>query len=216
MNRRAGFTLVELMLAITLVALMMVVVYGVVVSTIHAQERIEEVTLGTEVGPVILNQVRQDLEAAFVPDAEKDWFVGLQKQASDGDRDRLDFATAVLSYGTEDGAAEARFHPVNETGYQVVDNPKRPGEGILMRRLDPFIDDEPLKGGRLTALYDRVKSFDVKYWDGEQWQEQWASAPAEGQLPRAVKIDLKVLVPDRGTKEGTVLRRYSLTVRMPG
>ena len=62
---RKGFTLVELMLAVLILAIMMSIVYGVVVSTVNAAHRVEEITASSEIGPAILTQVRSDLEAAF-------------------------------------------------------------------------------------------------------------------------------------------------------
>jgi type II secretion system protein J len=212
---RAAFTLIEILLAVSLVAIIMAIAYGVVVSTVKAQERIEETTLGTEIGPVLLNQFRQDVEAAFAPDQETDWFLGQDRKGGVGDRDRLDFVSDVPSLGAEDAYAEPRFNNVNEVGYLVDDNRQRPGELVLYRREDLWIDEEPLKGGKLTAVYDRVLTFDIQYWDGEKWVESWSSKASEGSLPPAVKVVVKLLVPDKSAQNGVVARTYSITVVRP-
>jgi prepilin-type N-terminal cleavage/methylation domain-containing protein len=211
-NRAArGFTLVELMLAIMVLAIMMTLVYGVVVSTVQAAHRIEEITLGTEIGPSILTRVREDLEAAFLPGKEPEHFVGYnRKGAGGGDGDRVDFVSAVMAYGAEREGEEALFHGVNEVGYQVKDNPKSGNASILYRREDYFLDAEPLKGGRLTELYDRVRHFNLEYWDGEAWQPEWSSQKQKNTLPKAVKIDLKILVDEREMKD--VEKTYSTIV----
>ncbi|MBI2932515.1 MAG: prepilin-type N-terminal cleavage/methylation domain-containing protein [Planctomycetes bacterium] len=214
-GHRGGFTLIELMLSMFLVAIMMSIVYGVVVSTIEAQERVEDLMAGSEIGPTLMNFIRQDLEAAFVPDKDKDYFVGIDRKSSTGDHDRVDFLAAVTSYGAEDALAEARFHTINEVGYQVSDSSERPGLGILYRREDYWMDAEPVKGGRLTDLYDRVTMFDVQYWDGGEWIVDWSSQKKEGKLPEAIRVTLKLQVPDRQAESGFSERTYALTITLP-
>jgi len=214
-RRRAGFTLIEIFLAISLVAIIMAIAYGMVVSTVQAQERIEETTLGTEIGPVILNQFRQDVESAFVPDKDKDWFLGQDRKGSIGDRDRLDLFASIPAFGADDAYAEPRFHNVNEIGYIIDDNRQRPGELVLYRREDYFIDDEPMKGGKMTAVYDRVQAFDVQYWDGEKWVESWSSKASEGKLPVGVRLIMRLLIPNKAAEGGVVARTYSITVVLP-
>ncbi len=213
MSRR-GFTLVELMLAILLLAVMMSIVYGVVVSTVQAAHRIEEITVGTETGPSILARLREDLEAAILPGKDGDFFAGFDRRGTaSGDRDRVDLVSAVMAYGPERDGEEAVFHGVNEVGYQVIDSQVDPSVGVLYRREDYFLDAEPLKGGRLTELYDRVRHFDLKYWDGENWKDDWSMKREKGKLPQAVKIELRIVVDDRDDKD--VERFYTTIVSYP-
>jgi len=192
---RRGFTLVELMLAILILAIMMSIIYGVVVSTVSAARRVEEITASSEIGPAILTRVRSDIEAAFVP-KEGEYFVGSKKPGGGGDRDRIDLVSGELAYGSENDVEAARFHSINEVGYQVLENRKNPDVGVLYRREDYFIDADPLKGGKLTEVYDRVKSFSLRYYDGEQWRPDWNNKTQKG-LPKAVEIEVKILVTER-------------------
>jgi general secretion pathway protein J len=192
---RRGFTLVELMLAVLILAIMMSIIYGVVVSTVNAARRVEEITASSEIGPAILTRVRSDIEAAFIP-KEGEYFVGTKKPGGGGDRDRIDFISGELAYGSENNIEEARFHSINEVGYQVLENRKDPNVGVLYRREDYFVDADPLKGGRLTEVYDRVKSFSLRYYDGEKWLPDWNNKTLKG-LPKAVEIEVKILVTER-------------------
>ncbi|HZF00252.1 MAG TPA: type II secretion system protein GspJ [Planctomycetota bacterium] len=190
-----GFTLVELMLAILILAIMMSIVYAVVVSTVTAAHRVEEITASSEVGPAILTRIRADLESAFLP-KEGEFFLGSKRPGGGADRDRIDFITGALSYGSENDVEEPRFHSINEVGYQVLESRKDPSVAILYRREDFFIDAEPLKGGRLTEMYDRVRGFSLRYYDGNEWRPDWSSKTQKG-LPKAVEIELKILVTER-------------------
>jgi len=212
-SSRRGFTLVELMLALLILAILMTVVCGLVVSTRQAQDRIEEVTGGSEVGSAILAQIRQDLEGAFLPKADEEFFVATDGRGGGGDRDRIDFVTTTVSYGSDVEGDFPRLHAVNEVGYRLAENPREPGMAILYRREDLFVDREPLKGGRLVELYDRVAGFDLRFWDGEKWVKDWNNRRDGGKLPRAVEVELRLLVHERGDPERA--RTFVMAVTYP-
>ena len=210
----AGFTLVELMLAVVILAILMSLAYGIVVSTVKANERIEEISQSSEVGPAILSLVRRDLESAFVSDPRVEEFVAIDRKAANGDRDRVDFIAATMSYGDErEGGKAPLFHSVNEVGYQLVDSREEPGVAVLYRREDLFVDREPLRGGRLSELHARVRSFNLSFWDGQDWKPDWNSKLMEGRLPPAIRVELVLL-----TREGEhhdVERRFATTITFP-
>lgn len=194
--RRGGFTLVEILLAVLILAIMMTIVYGVVVSTVNAARRVEEITASSEIGPAILTQIRTDLESAFLPKTgEKDgpYFVASKRTESGGGRDRIDFISGLMAYGSQNEVEEPRFHSVNEVGYQAVDSRKYQGLCTLYRRQEFFINGDPLKGGPLTELYDRVSSFSLRFLEKEKWRDDWNSTLQKG-LPQAVEIELRIVV----------------------
>lgn len=210
---RKGFTLVELMLSVLILAIMMSIIYGVVVSTVTAAKRVEEITASSEIGPAILTQIRTDLEAAFLPKADGEYFVATKSSAGGASRDRINFMSSVMAYGQENDIEESRFHSINEIGYQLVESRKEQGVAILYRREDYFIDADPLKGGRLTQLYDRVRSFSLRFYEEEAmtWRNDWNSKTQKG-LPKAVEIELKIMVTDR---EEPVEQTFKTTVTFP-
>lgn len=210
---RTGFTLVELMLSVLILAILMTMIYGVVSSTIEAQNRIEEVTGGSEIGSAILAQVRQDLEGAFLPKPDEEFFVASDGKGGGGDRDRIDFVTSVVAYGAEREGDKAAFHSVNEVGYQLAENRSESGVGVLYRREDLFVDREPLRGGKLTELYDRVVNFNLQFWNGEKWVKDWNNKREGGKLPRAVQVELRILVTERGSRDHAI--SHTMTVTWP-
>src|SRR6185436_2944088 len=121
-------------------------------------ERIEQLTAGSEVGPALLAQITQDLGAAFLPDDKQDYFVGQDRKTGGGDKDRVDFVTSVMVFDSESPQVEPRFHSVNEVGYQLKESPDAPGQLMLYRKVDAFIDSEPLRGGKLTLMAERILS----------------------------------------------------------
>lgn len=211
---RSGFTLIELMLTVLVLAIVMSLFYGVVVSTAQAAQRVEEIMQGAEIGPAILAQIREDLEGVVLLDPKAEQFVGIDRKFHTGDRDRIDFLTSTMTFDREKEELDPKFYSLNEVGYQVQENPRDSSLGILYRRLDPFVDANPLKEGRLVEMYDRVRSFDVVYIEDPQKvlpETSWNNKQKDGKLPKAVRVTLVIAVSARGG-QATEDRHYTMTV----
>jgi prepilin-type N-terminal cleavage/methylation domain-containing protein len=196
-NTRSGFTLIEVVLAVALCAMVMALIYGVVISTIQAAEQVDELTHGSEIGPAILAQIREDVGGAFLPGKDQDFFMGQERAG----RDRLDFVSSTAVFASETPGSEPKVHSINEIGYQVKEGPA-PDDGlVLYRRVDPFLDAEPLRGGRLTPVAEKIVSFKVTYWNGKEWLNSWASSNRRIRFHRR-SGRLKLRVPDRKADGG--------------
>lgn len=209
-----GFTLIEILLTVTITAIIMILVYGVLIGTIDASKRVEEIMEGGDIGPAILNIIRQDVEEVILPGDQKEYFVGLNNGSIDIQHDQIDFITTNLAIFKEkleyDKTAD-RFSSINEVGFQLKENPKEKNLFILYRRESPSIDDNPLKGGTLSEIYDRVKSFNVEYYNGEKWTEEWNSLTDKG-LPSAVRVELIIHVDSPKEGEDDRQQRYVMIV----
>lgn len=187
---RRGFTLVELLVTVAITVMLLMMIYGVVHSTVTAHDAIEQVLRETEPPAAILNLIRQDLEAAFVPGGDKVYFEGKSSTSGLGEADELEFVTSNPAFGAASDDESAAFQTVNEVGYRLM--PSKNGDFMaLQRRHDYFVDDEPIKGGVWIEVYDRVRSMKIEYFDGKEWDNEWTSAP-EGKLPQAVRIALEL------------------------
>lgn len=189
-SRRAGFTLLEIVLAFTLLAFMMVMCSTIVTSAVQANHQIEAMLQETEAAPAILNVMRMDIEAAFSPDASKPYFYGVEKNGGYGPTDELDFVASRMAYGSEEDGVEPRFHPINEVGYRLDENKADRAFLTLTRREENFFDAEPARGGIQVELYDKVKSLMFEYWNGKEWIRTWDSRGNRGRVPEAVRVTL--------------------------
>jgi len=95
----------------------------------------------------------------------------------------------------------------SEIGYFIdtVESVKGGKVSALMRREDPTIDEDPLKGGTVNVLAENVSSITFEYWDAtkeigdEAWVDEW-DACQEGNtvgerfplLPERVRITLEI------------------------
>jgi len=204
--RQRGFTLLEVLLTITITALMMGIIYGVLVSTLQARTRLEKTTEMDEAGPLLLKMMADDLSAAYVPPvpdqpppAEGEpaaenpaYFTGKDETGAGGEADRLDFVSSRDIWNPD----TQRIADFAEIGYFLRPNPDESSLSILVRREDPFVDDKPATGGTLQEMYARVKSLSFEYFDGEKWLRTWGDQDAQKKaLPKIVRITL-IVVPD--------------------
>ena len=205
-------TLVEAMVALTIVAMIGAIVWGGVSQTTRARARIERQVERYHGIGAALERMTRDLAAAFVslhvnPDPAlqrvQTAFVAVDR----GHRDRVDF-TSFSHVRLRRDAHESDQH---EVGYFLARNPDRSEGWVLARREQRRIDDDPLRGGQVYALLPHVEELDLEYLDpvSGEWITTWDSRQLTMQpnrLPAQVKIRLQVqdpLKPDRTAVFGT-------------
>jgi hypothetical protein len=73
---------------------------------------------------------------------------------------------------------------------------KTEGSSVLMRRLWPNPNEEYEPGGILTAIAEDIDIFELRYYDGEEWSEEW---PEDMQsLPKLIEVTIVTSTPSRG------------------
>ncbi len=194
--RARGMTMIEVIVAIGILAMVAVLIHGVIDSLSRGKKgegmRAERVHEGREA----LQRIVRDMSSAYlsmhVPTVqalvtEKTAFVGRNSTQFD----RLDF-TAFAHRRTDRDSHES---DQAEVGYFVVVDPEVPDKMDLVRREQTPIDFDPLKGGIVDVVAEDVDEFDIRYLDPltGQWIESWDSTQVTGQpnrLPLAARIRL--------------------------
>ncbi len=192
---RRGFTIPELLVSITIAALLMVSVFGTLYYTVVARDTVHNLAEAHNAGPAILDRIEQDLKPLWTYDlAGGRIFLGRDLSMAGAEADALDFVASVPSSTLVLGERRVRSR-LCEIGYHLRANPANPDFLELWRREDFFVDDEPFVGGTFELVYDRVRFFNVTYFDrlGPDAEpiEEWATE-ATGTFPRRIQIDLAV------------------------
>jgi general secretion pathway protein J len=213
MARARGMTMIELMVAIGILAMVAVLIHGVIDSLSRGRKgegmRAERAHEGREA----MQRIVRDLSGAFlsmhVPPVpalmtERTAFVG----KSTPPYDRLDF-TAFAHLRTERDSHES---DQAEVGYFVVKDPDVPEKMDLVRREQTPIDYEPLKGGVVNVVAEDVDKFDVRFLDPQtsQWVETWDSMQVTGQ-PNRLPFEVDIMLVLKGVGGGPP---YSYTTKM--
>ena len=203
MKRTAGFTLVEVMLALLIMSGMMLAITQVLSSARSARDLIHNAQESQLAGPAILDLVSRDLAAMVVANRPELDLLRVEDNAQFGlDSDRIDFVTStdsVLITPNDSGTRYLRA-TTNEVGYVLKSNRDFEGEFLELWRREGFgVDDEPFEGGRFTFLHDRVRGFEVLVFDenGPDAEpiESWGIATADEEfrgLPVRIEIRLEL------------------------
>jgi general secretion pathway protein J len=195
-GRQRGMTLIEVIVAIGVLAMVAVLIHGVIDSLTRGRKAEAMRTDRAHQAREALQRMVRDLSATYlslhvpavsVMMTSKTAFVG----KSSVDYDRLDF-TAFAHRRTERDSHES---DQAEVGYFVVPDPGVSDKMDLVRREQTPIDLEPLKGGVVDVLAENVSEFKVRYLDPMTalWVDAWDSTQVSGQpnrLPLEVSIHL--------------------------
>jgi general secretion pathway protein J len=207
-RRREGVTLIEVMVAITIFAVIGTMIYSTFVNTARHKQKVAEDIDRHHALEAALERMAREISMAFVSaqlnpsptlQVTKTAFLGTDR----GSRDRLDFT----SFSHRRLYRNAHESDQNEISYFLANDPSDPGEMVLARREQNRIDDDPLSGGRVDVLLDGVEGLELEYLDPTTnlWVQRWDTRSAAGQpnrLPSQVKIRIRVKDPrDRGKTE---------------
>jgi general secretion pathway protein J len=195
-----GFTLVEVMIAVGITAIIGALVVGSFQRTYAARDLAEAQDERFSSARVALTRMARELSQAYVSEHyDRKRFrerPTLFRGKDLGDRDDLLFTTMSHVRLTRD--EKASDEAVVE--YSVERDTGSADEYALWRREKTRIDEDPDRGGSKAIVCEHVTQFDVEYWDWkrQEWAREWTTTTTDhqGLLPTRVKVRLGVRWPD--------------------
>lgn len=194
--RRSGFTLLELMIALVLLAVLATALYASFFTVVKARERAAEgMEERRELGTT-LDLLRREIATALLSGSDKRLHFVVE------DRDNFGKPTSILELTTL--ALPQTTQVIRESGirtvrYEMVE--KEGGRTILTRReQDLFFD---LQDVHPYPQMERISGFLVECYDGTKWLKSWNSSLNSG-LPSMVRITVQFEEEGR-TEEFSVL-----------
>lgn len=183
MNRRtAGFTLVELLVAMAMFALLA----GAAISVFSAgtrsgakSRRYKEMIAR---GQMALDSVCADIRAAVAQD--RNTMTGLDAQYDGRDCDTLDCVIARRNPDRREPDEGGR----SEVGYSINNDPSVGPVGLL-RREDRTPDEDLLEGGKAALIAPFVSELNLEFYNGIEWAAGWSGSG----FPKAVRIQVVAL-----------------------
>jgi general secretion pathway protein J len=177
----AGFTLLELLVAIAILALLSVLGYRALAALTDSEVRLTEEATRWRTLDRLFTRLESDMRQAQ-PRAvrasgaiEPAW---LGTTDADGNAD-LRFSRAGAEFALEAGSAGQRL------GYRFRD-------GTVEVVYSPYLDIGPATPSTSYVLADSVLHFHVWYLDpAGDWRDRWP-APNDPPVPRAVRVELEV------------------------
>ncbi|MHC5211739.1 MAG: PulJ/GspJ family protein [Planctomycetota bacterium] len=164
--RRAtrAFTLLEVLVALSIMSLIMVTAYTTLNATLSARDQLDNEAKVARLGPEILDMIEHDLRRIWLMDIEGDRVFKGESRTIDGEpADSLSLLTTVDSsfvrrIGERDVPAD-----LCETGYRLRRSDSLPDVMELWRRQSYHLDEEPLADGSYELVHDRIVAFQVRY-----------------------------------------------------
>jgi len=215
-----GLTLVEVLVALAVLAMIGVLLYGAFDSLSHGKKAESVRGDRARQGRQAMLRMTREIQSAFLSmhnpsnvslQTRVVAFVGQNSQPFD----RLDFQAFAHR------RIEANSHESDqaEVGYFAASDPDVDGKTDLVRREQTPPDMDAKKGGVVNVLCEDIEAFDVRYLDPQtqQWVETWDTTQALGQqnrLPLAIRITLTLKHVPAGV-EPTYTTKFMMPMQQP-
>ncbi len=188
-GRPGGFTLVEVMVAVTIIALLLTTIYGVFTSVSGAKQRLETDGEGYHQARVLFDRIGRELRSAyFLLGNDKTLFSGGENSVGNPFLD-LTSTAATPQGGVGSGLSVIRYELVDDEETEAETEADRK---VLMRReYSPFDPDgEERPGYRLATS---IEAMSLRFYDGTDWRDDWDARALRG-LPLMVEVFLSIRV----------------------
>jgi general secretion pathway protein J len=202
-NRR-GLTLIEVMVAISVLAMLSVIVYGAFDGLGRGKQGLGRVNDRYHQGRAALSRIAAELSSAFLSNhqplrPQQIRRLTIFKATKGSPADRIDFT----SFSHRRLVRDSHESDQNEISYFGSPDPNGSGKIDLARREAPIIDLEPTRGGEVNVLAEDIDLFDLKYLDPTSglWNDTWDSSQAIGQ-PNRLPLQVKVTLALKGGANG--------------
>jgi len=191
---KTGFTLVEILVASTIgIFIAMVAVGALRVITASAETVERNINAAAEVR-FAAKTLQRDLEHLYRDDnIQNTKLIGTVQELEDGS------SASYIVFYTVSRVKARRGQPegdVYEVEYYLT---KDEETSAMARRLWPNPSEELEPGGVLAVIAEDIEIFEVKYFDGEEWSEEW---PEEMEsLPAWIEITIGAKQSGPGTPQ---------------
>lgn len=193
---RSGFTLIEVMIAVTVLALISGLLFTAFSSLQRSKEGVRRVSDRYREGRMAMARITRELESAYISkhrplDESMTVVATMFKGQQDSPADRLDFNAFIHRRIDRDSHESDQA----EVSYYGEENPHVPGQIDLIRRINPRLDLEVEQGGRAQVLASDIDLFDIQYFDPllGSWVDEWDTSQVIAQFerfPLQVKVQL--------------------------
>ncbi len=204
-----GFTLLELLVATAMTAVLAGSLYATLHTAFKARRTAYAAVDQMRKAELAVELMRMDLESAVVP---KGILAGgfLGEDGTDASGRAMD---ALMLHCTASGADETEG-----TGdirmVELICEPVGDGEGmILIRRVSRYLLATRIEDPPEEVLCRGLRSLDLKYHEGTDWQDTWDSSTRGNLLPLAVQVTMQLVGEEGEDTEGggyTVCRVFQI------
>ncbi|HEX9778083.1 MAG TPA: GspJ family type II secretion system protein [Geopsychrobacteraceae bacterium] len=176
-----GFTLIEILVAISIGAVLLTTIFGVFGSVSGARDRLEALGEEYHQARVLYDRLAGEVRSVYFNSASDQ--TRLLAGSNTQGHPFLEFSTTLATplFGGRTGG-------VSLVRYEQLEMER---EIRLYRSEWPLLNTQPEQQPQL--LISGLKTFALRYYDGSDWQDEWDSRLA-GKLPRMIELTVEVEV----------------------
>jgi general secretion pathway protein J len=186
-----GFTLLEVVISVAILVVILTIVYNTFNSSIKAFTAMENQGDAYAQARIVLNRMSEEIGSIYFSGDKRTGLLGEDRDEDDLPFDSLHFTS--LSHIR--WAKDSKESELCEIGY-YLEKDNETGESFLFRREDWNVDGTLEEGGRPLELAEGVDGLNFRYYDGQEWADEWDSR-ITGTLPKAIEIVLVMRDPTR-------------------
>ena len=222
MSRR-GFTLLEIIVAVAITAMIGVIIATAFTSGFRAKELVEGEAEQYRGLRTTMDRMVREIGAAFVSDRyDQRRFRDQNDRPTNfiGARDKLLF-TSMAHQRLYADAKESDQMVVEYTVHASTKKGAARGQQDLMRRENPNLygEDKMDRGGVEDVLLENVKRVEFSYWDSDQkdWVNEWDTRKIEKKSVLPTRVRITLIRPDESGHEQsyTTETRIMLNTEIP-
>ena len=163
-----GFTLVEVLVAISILAILMTSVYGIFTSVSVARERLDADSADYHRARVIFDRMGRELRGTYFQARDRNLvFTG---GVSDESSASLELTTTAVSPLSQTGSGLARIRYLLVADPEDADRRPGPDAQRVSRRMTRYLT-RGLTG--MMRLAPGVETMTLRFFANGQWQEKW-------------------------------------------
>ena len=203
-----GFTLMEALVAITILGLIGGLTFGTFGRVMDARERATAITGRYHQMRQAMGRMTREIGMAFLSQA-RDCSDIRSQTIFRGQRSNYGMRLDFTSFSHFKMQVDAKESDQNELSYFISPDPEVASQKNLMRREPAPIDDRPAEGGHAQILAEDVEDLSFRFYDSktDRWEDDWdqTSLGTRARLPKYVEISLTAAGPS-GKKQKFVAK----------
>ena len=183
-GKHTGFTLIEVLIAIAIFAILSMLAYGGLNAVIESREQTEASLQRLKQLQLTISHLHRDIEQIAARDATDELGGNLLKLSAGHDSDLL---LQFTRSGWRNPAGLTRSH-LQRVAYRIEENK-------LIRLSWPYVDRAQDTQAIETQMIDNIKEVKLRFYNDGQWHDNWLTFEAlnndtQQTLPQAIEVTL--------------------------